>query len=322
MKQHYDIVSIIDATPDRAKLQDFIGGSEFFDSKILTYYDNALLVWRRVARRYANKEQEYAIPYRLAESVKLYAVDALCIARPLVEDDNDLLSLAEFFTIFYLIVHFFDDHVEHRDKFYSKFDFSVESNIDTQRGAAPFSFMLVSLGLLDDVLSEVDDFTAEDRHKIINKVYEVLAIQARYFAAERQSNLDLDEILEVKQRRVSGRCLAFLGEVLSCYLKLKGDKEKALYDSLLYLGSLTQITDDIRDYSIDTTLRNANILVTAHHLGRAAGNKKLEEIYAKEAELARINLLKNYDAKYVKELLSLPFYPFMVDKQRLQDLSV
>lgn len=318
MSYQYDITPIVDVDRDRSAVQDFLGSSKYFEEHILSYEALAMKVWRSVMRRYANKEQEYAIPYNLAESMKLYAVDALAVASPLVREPDEVFRMAEFFAVFYLIVHYFDDHVEHRDKFYSKFDFNTAHNIDTQRGAAPFSFVFISFDILYEVLNELDNLSGEDREKLMRDVSSVLALQTRYFAAERQTNLDIQETLEMKQRRVSGKALAFFGELLGLYLSYSQKQLADLENGLMYLGSLTQITDDIRDQSVDMMLRNANIVLTAHRLlGVKAGNEKLNAIFDEEASLAKKYLSRFYDEKTVATLCSLPFYPFMVDKQAL-----
>jgi len=318
MSYQYDIAPIVDVDRDRSSVQNYLGTSKYFDEHILSHEDLAMKIWRGIMRRYANKEQEYVIPYNLAESMKLYAVDALAVATPLVKEHDEVFKMAEFFVVFYLIVHYFDDHVEHRDKFYSKFDFNVEKNIDTQRGAAPFSFVFISFDILYEIISEVTHISIEDRERIMHRMSGELARQTRYFASERQSNLDIEETLEMKQRQVAGKALAFFGELIGAYLGYDAKQLADLCHGLMYLGSLTQITDDIRDQSVDMMLRNANIVIIAHKLlGVKAGNEKLNAIFDNEVALATRHLSHFYDDKQVSELCSLPFYPFMVDKQEL-----
>lgn len=317
---HYDVIGVLRKSSDRNQVQDFIGSSRFFDVDILSFHNDALRVWRSVARHYAVNEVEYRIPYSFAETAKLYALDALCLTAPLIKNDDDKLKLAELFTVFYLIVHLFDDHVEHRDKFYSKFDFSTASDIDTQRGAAPFSFMLLSFSILTDILSSISQFNQDERADIMREMYAVLARQTRYFASERQASMSIDETLEVKQRQVAGKTLAMFGDIIARYTNMSAAKAKRLHEGLVYLGSLTQITDDIRDKSIDSILRNANIVNTAARvLGDVAGEKRLDSIYQEEAGRAREHLEHVFTPQYVSVLLSLPFYPFMIDKQQLKD---
>lgn len=317
----YDIVGVLHQSFSREQVRDFIGESRFFDVNILSMEEEALRVWRAVARLYAVKEQDFHIPYQFAENTKLYALDALCIAKPLIADANERFKLAEFFTIFYLIVHLFDDHVEHRDKFYSKFDFSQNSDLDTQRGAAPFSFLLVSLALLQEILQSIRELDEHDQLAIMNDVHGTLARQTRYFASERQSNMSIDDILEVKQRQVSGKTLALFGDILARYSGFSVAQARHLHEGLVYLGSLTQITDDIRDRSIDAALRNANLVDTAYKLGQVAGEKKLDAIYKEEVAHAQSHLEHIYAKEYANTLLSLPFYPFMIDKQKLKEMG-
>ncbi len=132
--------------------------------------------------------------------------------------------------------------------------------------------------------------------------------------------MSIDETLEVKQRQVAGKTLAMFGDILARYIGLSDVKAKQLHRGLVYLGSLTQITDDIRDKSIDAALRNANIVNTAHKLGMVAGEKKLDEIYKDEVARARTHLEQIYSKDDVTMLLSLPFYPFMINKQELEEI--
>lgn len=318
---HFDIINVLRLGNDKERIQSYIGESDFFNPKILSFHEEALGIWRSVARCYAVKEKDFKVPYGLAETAKLYALDALCLSTPLITKKGDLQKLAEFFTVFYLMVHFFDDHVEHRDKFYSKFDFSNNSDIDTQRGAAPFSFTLVSFSIIFDILSSIDALSDTDKLTIITKIYSVLGKQTRYFASERQSSMSIEDTLEVKQRQVSGKTLALFGDVLAIYLKLNEAKTQQLHNGLIYLGSMTQITDDIRDRQIDTMLRNANIINTADKLGTTAAEIALDKIYQKEAFHASEHLKHVYDEDYIAILLSLPFYPFMINKRKLKENS-
>lgn len=319
MNQHQLITPILDLCDNPFALQSYLGSSKGFDSHILGYENKAKKIWRSVMRRYANKESEYAVPYHLAESVKLYAVDSLAVTAPLIKNQQDLFKLSEFFVIFYLIVHYFDDHVEHRDKFYSKFDFSTTEDIDTQRGAAPFSFVFVSFALLHDILTEIKSLNSTARDMIMKDLAAVLARQSRYFASERQNNLDIMETLEMKQRQVSGATMAFFGELVGAYLSFEAEALGSFVQGLVLLGSLTQITDDIRDQSIDKILHNANIVVNAHQLlGVAAGNLKLAAIYSEEAINMQKLLTAFYKTDELSVICSLPFYPFMVNKQALE----
>lgn len=318
MSLSYKIGPIIEASGNVENIRNYLSSAPFFDVSVLKYHDEALKVWRSVAHRFAHKESVYRIPYSLAENPKLYALDALTIAAPLIKDKKQLIAVAEIFTIFYLIIHYFDDHVEHPDKFFSKFDFSSESNLDAQRGAAPFSFVLLALTIIGEILEEQNKLSKEAQLEIINAVFVRLASQTRYFTQEKQTNLTVTEVLEIKAREVSGKTLGILADLLKVVLNYDAQRHNELETGLLYLGSVEQFTDDIRDISVDSTLMNANIVIAASdQFGFAPGNSVLDDLYHQEVSMANKSLAKFYSKSELLVILSLPYYPFMIDKRRL-----
>lgn len=321
MKDVYKIQPLIVTGADRVAARQYLADTAFFDESIMHYQDEALRVWRSVAHRYSNKEAECDIPYSLAESPKLYALDALCFASPLVKDPQQLFTLAELFTVFYLMTHFFDDHVEHPDKFFSKFDFSKQSSLNTQYGAAPFSFLLLSFSIIKDILNGEPSLSDKARMTLQGAMYDRLVVQTRYFASERESNLNVEEVLEMKARRVNGQTLGVLADILREFLHYDDAQFEEMQAGLLYLGAMEQVTDDIRDMSVDVALRNANIIVSAYKFGVEAGAKKVEKVYQAEAARAEKHLANFYSKPELAAIFSLPFYPFMVDKQQLEQAT-
>jgi hypothetical protein len=315
----YNLEPLILNGMNRTAARHYLSEVEFFDTGIMHYHDEALRVWRSVIHRYANKETELEIPFSLAETPKLYALDALCIASPLIKAQQQLFTIAELFAVFYLMTHFFDDHVEHPDKFFSKFDFVNDSSLHAQYGAAPFSFLLISFAVIKEILDSATDLNDSSRLAIQGAMYERLAVQTRHFAAERTSNLSVEEVLEMKARRVNGQALGVIADILREYLHLNETEFKRMESGMLYLGSLEQFTDDIRDFAIDSALHNANIIVSASRFGSEAGAKKITKMYQDEAELAKKYLSVFYNYPALKEIFSLPFYPFMVDKRELSE---
>jgi hypothetical protein len=47
---HYDVVGVLHQSSDKEQVQDFIGESLFFDTRILSFHKEALRVWRSVSR--------------------------------------------------------------------------------------------------------------------------------------------------------------------------------------------------------------------------------------------------------------------------------
>lgn len=304
---------------ERQIAREYLADAKFFNHSIMHFLDDTLKVWRSVSHRYSNKERDLRIPFSLAENPKLYALDAFCIATPLVADTGQRKHIAELFTIFYLMTHFFDDHVEHPDKFFSKFDFSIDGSVDTQRGAAPFSFLLMSFSIINEILLEIDALDDNARLRIQSGMYDRLAVQTRYFISERNSNLNVNEVLEMKARRVNGEALGVLADILAEFLKFDSKQFKAMEKGLFYLGSMEQFTDDIRDISIDIALRNANIVVSAQSFGEKTGAKLLAKMYMEEFESAKVYLEPFYSKVELQTIFSLPFYPFIINKQELEN---
>ena len=324
MSQFSSIIAQLVVSEDRQEdKKQLIQQASVFDEAILEYQERALQVWDRVMERYREYEDEYSIPYRLVETPKLYAIDPLIVAEPFFKDKDTLDAIAQIFTVFYLIVHFFDDHVEHRDKFYSKFDFQ-DAEQETQKGAAPFSFVLTSLSMVRDIVGELKarglDVKCVDIERALTKS---LLIQTQYFSVERVHTLKVNEILEVKQRQVSGEATRVIADIMKPFLDLDDEQMTALDEGLVGLGSLTQITDDIRDAEVDATLRNANIVNAAMaQYGYEKGLTRLSEIYHNEEVTTRRAISRFYSDEHVKLVLSIPFYPFFVDKRQIRERNM
>ncbi len=312
---------VVDDYQQQEEKMRLIEQSNAFDESILGYQKHALAIWHKVEERYKEHENAYSIPYQMAETPKLYAIDPIIITEPFLKDRKDVLdAIAQIFTVFYLVVHFFDDHVEHRDKFYSKFNFQDSEN-ETQKGAAPFSFVLMSFDIIRDILLELkqqgESVSCSGIERIITRS---LLMQTRYFSAERINSLSVDEVLEIKQRQVSGAATSVIADLLQSVHKFDEGELQALRDGLIYVGSLTQITDDIRDAAVDATLRNANIVnVAREQFGHEEGMRQLSEIYSQEESTAKASLDQLYSEESVKLILSIPFYPFFVDKRQLRE---
>jgi hypothetical protein len=321
MQTQYDITPIVFSASNYDNVRRYLDESKFFDERIMSHCEDALDIWQNVFKRYIKKEQALGIPYALNETPKLYALDAICIASPLVADKVALNEIAELFTVFYLMTHYFDDHVEHQDKFFSKFSFSSENNMSTQYGAAPFSFLLTSISVLEDILSESSHLSDQSRVQLIGAMCNRLAAQTRFFASERQANLSAEEALEMKARKVNGQALGVLADILDAYVDLGDGKFETLEQGLLYLGSMEQFTDDIRDLTIDETLRNANIILSASRSGPENAKQHIQRLFDLEVENARKYLLEIYGSSELRMIFSLPFYPFMIDKRKLSQTS-
>lgn len=313
------IQSLIGSKLSKNSIQEKIQQSNHFDENIFVFQPLAASIWEEVDKRFSKKEAEFRIPFALTESQKLYALDALIICQPFVKQSETLRSIGFIFSVYYLIVHYFDDHVEHPDKFYSKFKFSYNQSTEQQKGAAPFSFVLISLSLIEDELRKLA-ISSEQSQQIHSEILSSLAIQTKYFTAERNANLSPDDVLEMKQRQVSGRSLLILATLISITSDLKPKEAQKLRRGLVYLGSLIQITDDIRDLETDTALRNANIVTASiSDSGEEKGIEVLSKIFTSEVQLLQRFFVELYSEDEFRLILSLPFYPFFIDKAQRKD---
>ena len=311
---------------NEAKTKDsktIVKESDIFDANILDYQHTALEVWSEVIKSYHAKEIEFKIPYSIAETPKLYALDALAVIAPLTEDNSKRKFVAKLFVIFYLLVHFYDDHVEHLDKFYSKFQFKNDQNIDPQKGAAPFSFVLISYELILQEIQQQNAFSDLQTLALLRDINANLALQTQYFASERRVDLTENEVLRIKQEQVTGKSLSILAEFIKPLGLLDNTELRLLEKGLYYLGSLTQITDDIRDLDIDSTLKNANFInssIACH--GEELGIKIVSEIFEEHVNKVKGYLQTIYSEEDLKVILSLPFYPFIIDKRALRRMEI
>ncbi|MBL7491550.1 hypothetical protein, partial [Frankia sp. AgW1.1] len=202
-------------------------------------------------------------------------------------------------------------------KFFSKFEFAPDTNLDTQHGAAPFSFLLIAIDIMYDVLDDISVLSDRSRLRIADRLVESLALQTRYFAAERRADLTPQDVLEMKQREVSGQTLGVVADILS-YVPSKREVDiERLRKGLVYLGSLTQITDDIRDMDLDRQMHNANIVNSYVRVQGGSALGALADTYDKEATLAS-EFLDSYTTEELSTLMSLPLYPFVIDKSALR----
>ena len=302
----------------RDPLQNCLEDSDFFDSSILSYKSQALELWHKTAQRYKDKESTFNVPFSLAEKPKLYAIDALVVAEPLLKEKKHLELIAQFWNVFFLTVHYFDDHVEHRDKFFSKFHFGADSDINTQRGAAPFSFIFISLEILQDILTELKVVEAEDRERVIRVVTAELIAQTQFFAVERKEHISFEEVFKIKQLGVSGETFGVFAELIKCLPLTKDVDIKKLKRGFMSLGSLIQITDDIRDVSVDRALNNANLVTAAYEVDREETPDRIASIYGIESTTLSLTLGEIYAKDEFNRIKALPFYPFLINKLELE----
>lgn len=306
-------------SPSAKIIKDCLIKQKFFDEAFFEYESTAIEVFKTYLQDFRDFEIENNIPYRLTEDYKLYAVDAIIIARSVGCTAQQAEAIARIFNAFYIAVHYYDDHVEHQDKFFSKFEFSKDSDAQTQKGASPFSFLLTSMLVIDKYLKDPDlHYSNAVRIELLSTITQRLLRYTPYLTSERKQHLTTNEVLVMKQRNISGSATMIIAELIKPLLKYNDSDYENLSKGLFLLGSLTQITDDIRDANIDYILHNANLLNSViEMIGENDAFEEVANIYLKEEGEARANLVKVMPVADANLILSIPFYPFFIDKSKL-----
>jgi len=288
------------------------------DQQILKYKDNALTVWDSSMKILLAKEKFFEVPFTINENPRLYAIDALALASPLTADKEKIDLVSNVFVLFYLIVHLYDDYVEDPLKFYSKFDLSPKINLDLQRNAVPFSFLILTLSAITQELESSTTLSNQAKLNILSLIQANLAEQAKYFAQEHKENPTIDEALSIK-RHVAGISLYVIADILNG-LGLVKDSDLGDFKQGLYcLGTLSQITDDIRDYETDSKLGNTNIVkACVDNRGTVRGIDEVSKIFDSYLKKTKEKLSVVYNEEEIMLIISLPFYPFMIDKNSLK----
>lgn len=282
--------------------------ADFFDENILLFRQNAENLWMSVSSDIAKLEKANGIPFRLNESTHLYAIDAFVIADVLGLPMNQAAKIARIYIIIFLLCSYFDDHVEHRDKLFNKFLFSNSSDRSAQEGAMPFAIIFMLQKLLRGYVEETGA-SASDKSEFLFLVNDMLLSYTPNFALERRSERTPEIVLRIKQHNVSGKIVAMLADIggLVCD---DTAKLEILRKGLFYVGSVMQMTDDLRDAEIDNMLNNANLLnAYTYQRGDEIGLQEFSEFFVQEYRRAS-QCLEPLSPGQTKLLLSIPFYPF------------
>lgn len=284
--------------------------SSIFDSNVLKHEVFAKEIWRIVAADFAKIEEKYTLPYRLDEKTHLYAMDSLTLCDEMGVSKQDSVIVSKLYIVLFLLCSYFDDHVEHRDKFYSKFIFEKESDRSTQEGAVAFSTIAAFYELIIMYLVEANVDTSR-QVEFIKTVNDSLLTYTPFFTVERDRDPTVETVLEMKQHNVAGHLVASLADIVVTMGLVEETQAISLKKGLFYVGSLMQMTDDIRDSQIDITLHNANLLNTCLSRHGDQGYDVFATIFEKERTLASQYFSESQCLKGVK-LMSLPFYPFCI----------
>lgn len=284
----------------------------------------AQMVWEDFMHDFRQVEYRQNIPYELQESAKLYALDLLVIADSLnCNDENLLRRISLIYLIFYLNIHYFDDHVEDPEKFHSKFSYDATLPTETQHGAAPFSFQLGCIQLLEKNLSSL---TAHhgivDTHLIRNSYLRNMTNMTLHLVKERSTSLSYTTVIQVKNHGIFNAWADFTATLIGVFHPQQSDSDrKTITEALCSIGSLTQITDDLRDIQKDRALGNINIFtaaLSANHQSEAF--RSIAQVYYNEEQSCVRSLRQFVPHHKLQNILFIPFYPFTISKTRQKDV--
>lgn len=288
--------------------------------KFRTYINEALEIWSAAIDTFHLIEKQTETPYQLKIKPQLFAVDGIAFADSLGISKEKRFIPLQAFSIYYLSVHLIDDLTEDPIKFCSKFspknDRDRTSNDEGRKlRTSVISFILhasmTNLKLFSlnfDKNKSTTDSTEIFWGKFINS----LAIQIKYFSLEKSKNLLPKEVLKIKQRHVSGEATSFIADCLRLNNIYNENQFKHIKMALTYLGSLTQFTDDLRDYEEDKRKGNANLLISMEKFFGRETKKTFIAWYLKEEqfmlnEFKRAGLRENWDF-----ICAVPWFPFFM----------
>lgn len=275
--------------------------------KIISYVPEAKRIWFASMELFSKIENLTKTPFPLKKTDNLYALDGIIVAEELgINSDKRYYGL-QLFSIYYLCVHLLDDLIEDQNKFESLFIYSKDSLYSNKIEATGLSFIMNAILSVSFILKNEK---TENINKLINIFVRSLTKQIKYFSMEKNKKMKPKEILKIKQREVSGEATSFIAEALSInhffnhkeYIHIK----KALY----YLGSLTQFTDDLRDYRKDKNSGNANLLIFMENYYKDKAKDKFVEWYVSEEDLMMKEFYKAGVLMDEKVIKAIPWHPY------------
>lgn len=281
-------------------------------AKFYSYAPEAREIWDAALCAFATIEDKTKTPYRLNEKPKIYALDGIVVADSLGISKTQRFAALQIFSIYYLAVHLLDDLIEDPTKFRSKFSTAAKNDVDLYLDAIGVSFILHATMSASRILSLSGCCAPEVIVKIGQKFTESLAKQIRYFTLEKGKNMTPEKILEIKQHCVSGEATSFIADCLQLDNHYGESRYRHIKKALKHLGSLTQFTDDLRDYHKDIENGNANLLISMEGHYGANAQDTFMTWYLREERLMAEELVK---AKFVPNdnlISAIPWHPFFM----------
>lgn len=267
-------------------------------------------IWRQAIKRLRRDEKVLGLPYSLDGTLKTYALDGLIIARTMGISDKDSLLPLQIFSLYYLSIHIFDDLIEDPAKFYRQFRINdkYKSSRETGKETLVLSYVLNVLLSIYQLLS-ADNRYQKNGNEVFRNLLTSLGKFIRFFLIEHME-LSPETILQIKMRGVSGIATGMIADLLLLKESFGPRVFSRIKKTLYCLGSLTQFTDDIRDYDVDRNMGNANLLLGLERKFGRYTQEKFKQWYIRE-ELKMLHALRGSGIKTDTDLIRLiPWYPF------------
>lgn len=285
---------------------------EKIKTKIYSYIPEAREIWDTTINTFKTIENKIETPFNLKENPKLYALDGIIIADSLGIPREERFVALQVFSIYYLAVHLFDDLIEDPAKFGSKFSITTKDEIELHLKAAGVSFSFHIIMTIYQMLISNNKYKPKEINEISQKFVEILAKQIRYFALEKRKDMTPEKTLEIKQHCVSGEATSFIADCILEGIHYNKQKFKHIKKALFYLGSLTQFTDDLRDYKEDKKNNNANLLISMEKQNETNARNEFINWYLLENKLM-LDEIKKTKLTIDNELISIiPWYPLFL----------
>jgi len=188
----------------------------------------------------------------------------------------------------------------------------------TQQGAAPFSFQLASLQVLEknlESLSMHHSFKTKGLKLIRDAYLRNMINMTSHLVKERQGNMSHTKVMQVKNHGIFKAWADFTATLINVCFPEKAVEHAEFATALCSVGSLTQITDDLRDIQKDFHLGNINIFSAAiEGYGRNEAFRLIAQVYYNEEQVSRGILSRFMDEEKLQNIMFIPFYPFTISK--------
>lgn len=283
-------------------------------NRLYQYVPEALRIWEETMETISSIEKQTHFPYFLIEKPKLYALDGIVVADSLGIQLQERVGAMQAFSVYYLAVHLLDDLIEDPTKFMSKFACVRTDNEQQLIRALGASFVLHASIACSRVLISNSNRHISDIEEFTHNFMASLATQIKYFLLEKSKEMSPYKTLEIKQHHVAGEATSFIADCLEIDKRFGQDRYNHIKKALFYLGSLTQFTDDLRDYEIDSRNGNANLLINMKRHFGAKAKDAYSAWYLREEQLVLMELEQAGLTTNTDLILAIPWYPFFMKR--------